>query len=250
MSAAQVNAVPSRSDALPPLAARAMKATGADGVAFALKIGGDIVCAASVGAAPAVGSRVQGESTWSARCIREAQPISFSHSDERPGRSYSAILAPLLHAGQAFGCCAAFASRPDAFSPAHVRALVAIAASAVRSVTPEPKPQPAPPAPPIIEAQEMRPAPTLSAERLKEIEAELASFAAAEQRRARRMVAAKSALAVAVLLVGAASFVPDRVIAWAQPIVHKIENSMHSSPSRQYQSAPANAGTAAYTARN
>lgn len=205
-----------------------MKATGADGIAIALKIGSDIICKASVGIAPAEGSKVEGESTWSARCIREAQPISFSQSDERPGLSYSAILVPLLHAGRAIGCCAAFAQRADAFAPEHVHALVAIAASAVLSVTPEATQKPAP----TIELKSEEPQRTqgMSAERLKEIEAELAAFAAFEKRRERKIIAAKWIFAVLFVLALAGSFVPDRVLSWVQPIVNGHHSTQDSAP--------------------
>lgn len=244
MSAVTANVLPPRSRPLRPLVVRAMKTTGADGIAIALKIGSEIICKASAGVAPAEGSKVQGDSTWSARCIREAQPISFSHSGERSGISYSAILVPLLHAGRAIGCCAAFAQRADAFTPDHVRALVAIAASAVSSVTPEPKQDPLP-----IPKADIGPSPALSAERLKEIETELVAFAAAEKHRSRMVTATKLTLASILVVAAFLSCFPDQVRGWAQPILQRVGQPFQSSPSRRSQQV-SNLSAGAISARS
>lgn len=139
MAAASDNLLSWRSLALQQLAVRAKTVTSAEGVAIALRAGNDIICEASVGAAPQVGSKVDGTSRWSARCLREAQPVSISHAGENSGRSYSAVLAPILHGGRAIGFCGAFATRADAFTPRHVRMLTAIAQSAARAVAPAPR---------------------------------------------------------------------------------------------------------------
>ena len=224
-----------------------MKATSADGVAIALKIGSEIICKASVGVAPAVGAKVGGESTWSARCIREAQPVSFSHTGEKAGTSYSAILVPLLHAGRAIGCCAAFAERADAFTPEHLRALLAIAATAVRGVTPEPQQPPAS----TEKIPDPRPSRTVSNEHLQEIEAELAAFAEAEKHRLRVAKVRKWALATVLVLATGASCFPDQLRDWAQPILQTIHSSGQSLPIRASERRrPTGAVAAQYRAGN
>ena len=300
MAAAPDHLLSWRSLALRPLAVRARSVTGADGVAIALRVGNEMICEASVGAAPQVGSKVDHGSKWSARCLREAQPVSVSHAGEDAQTSYSAILAPVLHCGRAIGFCGAFASRPDAFTPRHMRMLTAIAQAAARAVVPTPRlvppktdlaqkrpapgvatdasrprkaeviapPQPsqpeeaacapaptedtratlpeapapivlvtpASPAPsavtlePDIEEQRAtevpQPSATLSSEVWKEMEAEIAAFAAIEKRRARLALAVRSAIAALVIAGLSACFYPDRVEAWAQPLLTRIQNSL------------------------
>lgn len=217
MSAVSATVPSWRTQVLQPMAARAMKITRADGIAIALMSGDEIVCEASAGHAPEVGATVDGTSTWSVRCMRERQPVSFSQSLERG--SYSVVLVPLVRSGSAIGFCAAFAMRAEAFTPRHVRVLMRIAETAARSLA---APQAEAPQP-VKEAAGSFPARKLSSEQLQEIEREIAAFAAAEKQRARLSTTVKSSVAVLLLIVVSASLFPDRVRDWS----YKIDDSIH-----------------------
>ena len=246
MAAAPANVLPWRTRSLRPLALRAKERTGADGIAVALKIDGDILCEASVGAAPAVGSKVDANSRWSTRCLTEAKPVCISHTGINPQASYSAILAPILHAGTAIGFCAAFASRAEAFTPAHVRILQEMARSAVRSVNGCPQAQPD-----LVSMQAVLPPRQLSPELLKQVDEEIGAFSVEEKQRGRRQLISRCALASVLALATCASFFPDQIQQWAQPILYRINHSLPSAPPPHTRPVvtPPPAPAAEYTAK-
>ncbi|MGH9523568.1 MAG: GAF domain-containing protein [Terriglobales bacterium] len=223
MSAASVNVGPWRAHTLQPIAARAMKITGADGVAIALAAEGHIVCQASAGHAPQVGSRIDMSSRWSVRCMRERQPVSFSHSLERG--SYSGVLVPLLRDGKAIGFFAAFATRAEAFNPRHVRVLMKIAETTVRNLAPEPRAETLP----AKQAAEVSQSTAkVSSEQLDEIEREIAAFAIAEHRRARVTIATKATIGALAVILASACIFPDQVQRLSSPIAYRINRSFQS----------------------
>ncbi len=211
-----------RTDSVQALAARALTALDADGVAIALSNGNEIVCEASLGAAPEVGAKLDASSALCGQCLRTATPVIDSRPADGSGPpAYSVVVVPVLEAGQAIGVCVAFSDHENAFSSKAVVTLTHTAQSvaALRA----PKADPVTTA--AVTADVPKPPAPVDPQVLEEIEQQIALFARAEKRRVRVALAVKVACA-AVLLGGmAASFVPDRVSASMAPIFHRFEHS-------------------------
>ena len=219
----------SGADVLRALAARAMAAMDADGLAIALDRGDGMVCEASSGEAPAVGAKVGPGSTLSDQCIREATLVAFSRDAGESGDAYSTVLAPIIWESRAIGLCVAFANRANAFADAHMAALAATATAVCRYGLKRSSPAGAE----VRDDPTDMPAPGLvDADLLKGIEDQITEFAALERRRSRKAMAVKCAV-VALLLCGlGASFVPDRVNAWLAPIIQRLQRPPQHDPSR------------------
>ena len=225
-----------RRDYLQALAERALNALAADGSAIALTRDDEIVCEASVGAAPAVDSRLDSSSTLSAQCLRTQVPIVHS---ERPGRNGASadsfLLVPVMREGRAIGLCVAYAARENAFTSDHIAWLIKTAESVasppiaakqvdaarpVESKIPEVEGSKPEPLTPNIATLP----PSLDAETLRGLEEDIAQFEREEKRRAKVVLALKGAGVAVLLCVFALSFIPDRVAAWVRPIVTRVEH--------------------------
>lgn len=200
----------SRREFLEALATRALASLGAEGVAIALKQGDDIVCQASVGAAPQEGSKLEAGSVLSAECMRSAAPVLHSRVSAGSAPAYSILLVPIVENGQTAGLCAAFSARENAFTAEHIASLTEIAGCVLEPRLPEPV------------ADTVKP-PEFDPQSLETVEAQIADFAVAEKRRARAALAVKIAAAVLVLCALGASIVPDRVAGWMAPILRRFE---------------------------
>jgi len=113
-----------------------LKLTAADGAVVALREGSQIVCRASVGMAPAVGTPVQSDSGLAGECLRQGTMVWCRDTDNDPRvnrpacqklRLRSTVLAPVLREGVVEGLVEIFSSRPDLFDRGDVLALTRMA---------------------------------------------------------------------------------------------------------------------------
>jgi len=201
------------SDVLHALAFRAVASTQADGLAIALDRGSGMLCEASTGAAPAVGTTVGPGSTLSETCIREGRVVAYTREADETGDAYSTVLAPIILESRAIGLCAAFANRANAFTDEHIAALKETAAAVCR----------------ITETVDV-PAPAgLSADILREMEDQIAEFAASERRRQRMAITVRFGVVLLLAFALTVSFAPERLAAWVSPIVKRL----HLAPNKQ-----------------
>lgn len=110
--------------------------TGADGVAVALCDREGVLCRASAGYAPAVGSRLQPDSGFTRECLETGQPAlcEDAENDARVQLSIaqglhlrSALAVPIQVEGFVLGVVEVFSSHPSAFNIAHVNQVQRIA---------------------------------------------------------------------------------------------------------------------------
>ncbi len=110
--------------------------TGADGVALALRDLEGVLCRASTGHAPAVGSRLQPDSGFTRECLETGQAVlcNDAENDARVQPSVakilhlrSALAVPIRVEGSVLGVVEAFSSRPSAFNLSHVNEVQRIA---------------------------------------------------------------------------------------------------------------------------
>jgi putative methionine-R-sulfoxide reductase with GAF domain len=110
--------------------------TGADGAAIALCDPDGVLCRASTGDAPAVGSRLEIDSSFTRECFESGQPVlcEDAENDARVQRSIarslrlrSALAVPIQAQGFVLGIAEVFSSRPSAFDITHVNELQRIA---------------------------------------------------------------------------------------------------------------------------
>jgi hypothetical protein len=103
--------------------------TGADGVAVALCDPEGVLCRASTGNAPAVGSRLQPDSGFTRECLETGQAVlcEDAENDARLQPSVakslhlrSALAVPIRVEGSVLGVVEVFSSRPSAFNLSHV----------------------------------------------------------------------------------------------------------------------------------
>jgi WD40 repeat protein len=115
---------------------RVRSLTDADGAAIALRDDAwGVVCRASAGEAPDVGSRLQPESSLTRECFESGQVVicEDSEQDSRVSlaatslRLRSAVLVPVQERGSVLGVVEVLSSRASAFSTAHVAELQHIA---------------------------------------------------------------------------------------------------------------------------
>jgi WD40 repeat protein len=110
---------------------RVRELTEADGVAIAFRDAWGIVCRASVGEAPPVGSRLQSDSSLTRQCFESGQVVVCEDTDEdsriglvaRSWRLRSAVIVPVKARGSVLGVLEVLSSRASAFSRAHIAAL-------------------------------------------------------------------------------------------------------------------------------
>jgi WD40 repeat protein len=117
---------------------RACSLAGAQGAAIAVREPQGVVCLASTGSAPAVGSRLQPNSAFTQECLETGQVVlcEDAESDSRIhpfiARSLdlrSAVAVPIRAHGSILGVIEVFSSRPCAFDSTHIDALQGIAKS-------------------------------------------------------------------------------------------------------------------------
>ncbi len=103
----------SRPRALERIVSEAVQAIQADGFAIALPHGKDIICECSAGLAPGAGTLVRKQG-YSGQCLSSATPVYCNRIGGSEGGAVpSALLVPIIVAGEAVGLLAAFSiSRP------------------------------------------------------------------------------------------------------------------------------------------
>jgi GAF domain-containing protein len=122
------SASPALESSLPMLAEHARDFTGASGAAIALSVGDEMICRASTGSAPSVGSRFQTGTGFSGECVRGGRLLQCddAETDPRVDREncrdlgIRSMIAVPIQAGDAVtGLLEVFSPQPDAFSLSH-----------------------------------------------------------------------------------------------------------------------------------
>jgi GAF domain-containing protein len=111
-------------DKLEEIANLANEATGADGVAVALREGDQFLCRASLGFAPEPGVAVYPGEGVCGQCLAESRLVL---SQDLPGEVKSALAAPIVVDGKIQGLIATFSFRAGAFAASHSDLLVCLA---------------------------------------------------------------------------------------------------------------------------
>jgi GAF domain-containing protein/Sel1 repeat-containing protein len=121
-------------EVIQPLVERARAKTGADGAAIAVSFGGaDLRCAASSGAAPPLGTRLDPDTGLTGLCFRRGQTLLCRDTDAdakvdaaacRALGIRSVLALPLIEGRSVVGVLELLASEPDAFKECPVSELV------------------------------------------------------------------------------------------------------------------------------
>ena len=114
---------------------RVRSLTDADGAAIALRDAWGVVCRASSGEAPDVGSRLHPESSLTRECFESGQVMICEDTEEdsrvrlavKSLRLRSAVVVPVQAQGSVLGVVEVLSSRASAFTTAHIAALQNIA---------------------------------------------------------------------------------------------------------------------------
>ena len=114
---------------------RVRSLTDADGAAIALRDAWGVVCRASAGEAPDVGSRLHPESSLTRECFESGQVMICEDTEEdsrvrlaaKSLRLRSAVVVPVQAQGSVLGVVEVLSSRASAFNTAHIAALQRIA---------------------------------------------------------------------------------------------------------------------------
>jgi putative methionine-R-sulfoxide reductase with GAF domain len=121
-------ASPALESSLPMLAEHARDFTGASGAAIALSVGDEMICRASTGSAPSVGSCFQTGTGFSGECVRAGRLLQCddTETDPRVDREScrdlgirSMIAVPIQASNAVSGLLEVFSPQPDAFSLSH-----------------------------------------------------------------------------------------------------------------------------------
>ena len=121
--------------------------THAHGAAIAVCDQWGVVCRASVGEAPEVGSRLRPDSALTRECFETGQVVvcEDAENDDRVPRSTanilrlrSAVVVPLENQGSVLGVIEVLSSRPSAFGPTHIVGLQRIAQLLASILAPAP----------------------------------------------------------------------------------------------------------------
>jgi TonB family protein len=146
-------------DFLLRVVAQACSLTEADGAALVLRGEEGIVCRASAGNAPAVGSRLRPGSGLSGECFRLGQVVRCddAENDSRVNsavaqrlQSRSILIAPIQEEGATRGVLQVLSSRPFAFNAAHIATLEHLAGLVGSFLAAEEKAQPSDLAPELL----------------------------------------------------------------------------------------------------
>src|SRR5881398_482457 len=114
---------------------RVRSLTDADGAAIALRDAWGVVCRASAGEAPDVGSRLHPESSLTRECFESGQVMICEDTEEdsrvrlavKSLRLRSAVVVAVQAQGSVLGVVEVLSSRASAFNTAHIAALQHIA---------------------------------------------------------------------------------------------------------------------------
>lgn len=113
---------------------RARSLTAAGGAAIVLRDKQDIVCKASTGDAPDVGSRLPSGSSLTGDCFRTGEVVLCNDTDPRVRPSHanlfhfrSILIVPIQRQGSILGVIEVFSSQPSAFNGTHIATLQSIA---------------------------------------------------------------------------------------------------------------------------
>src|SRR2546427_748331 len=114
---------------------RVRSLTDADGAAIALRDAWGVVCRASTGEAPDVGSRLHPESSLTRECFERGQVMICEDTEEdsrvrlaaKSLRLRSAVVVPVQAQGSVLGVVEVLSPRASAFNTAHIAALQRIA---------------------------------------------------------------------------------------------------------------------------
>jgi WD40 repeat protein len=131
---------------------RVRSLTDAEGALIAILDAWGVVCRASVGEAPDVGSRLQAEPSLTRKCIERGEVMICEDTGEDlrvrlaglPTRLRSVVVVPVQGQGSVLGVVEVLSSRAAAFSPQHVAALQRIARLLVPILQREQPEQPKP----------------------------------------------------------------------------------------------------------
>jgi cytoskeletal protein RodZ len=130
---------------------RVRSLTDAEGAFIGVCDAWGVVCRASAGKAPDVGSKLQSEPTLTRRCIESGQVTTLDEDTEEDFRGglapprwrwHSVVAVPVQGQGSVLGVVEVLSSRAAAFSPQHVAALQHITQALVPILQPEEPEQP------------------------------------------------------------------------------------------------------------
>jgi TonB family protein len=111
---------------------KVVERTHANGSAIAVGTPDDMVCRASSGVAPEIGTRISSDSSLSAECLRTGKIVKCDDTETDPRVSpdicrqlnlRSLLIVPLLHRGQVRGLLEVFSPVPQSFDAEHVALL-------------------------------------------------------------------------------------------------------------------------------
>src|SRR5467141_1354310 len=128
----------------------------ADGAAIAVRDQSEVICRASVGEAPEVGSRLRPDSALTRECFETGQVVicEDTETDYRVRRATAkglrlrcAVVVPLQAQDSVVGVIEVLSSRPSAFNTTHVAGLERLGALLAHILVPAPA-APIPPEPP------------------------------------------------------------------------------------------------------
>ena len=121
--------------------------TRSSGAAIALRDEWGVICRASTGEAPDVGSRLRADSALTRECLEDGHVVicedaetdyRVRSSTARTLRLRSAVVVPLRSRGSVLGVIEILSSRPFAYSPAEIAGLQRVAALLTPALFPEP----------------------------------------------------------------------------------------------------------------
>ncbi len=118
-------------DKLEEIANLASEATGADGVAVALREGDCFLCRASLGLAPEPGVAVEPGQGVCGQCLAESRLVL---AQDLPGDVKSALAAPVVIENRVEGLIAVFSGRPSAFAASHSDLLCCLASDIAKGL--------------------------------------------------------------------------------------------------------------------
>jgi WD40 repeat protein len=139
---------------------RVSSLTGADGAAIAVCDRWGVICQASVGQAPEIGSRLRPDSALTRECFETAQIVICEDTETdyrvrrataRSLRLRSAVVVPLQARGSVLGVMEVLSSRPSAFSTTHIAGLQRIGERLADILAAEAEPVSAEPSAPLPE---------------------------------------------------------------------------------------------------
>ncbi len=126
-------------------AQRAKLASSADGAAIALRTGAAVICRATAGEAPELGTEIDARSGLSGECLRTVRVVRCDDATRDPRvdpavarllNLRSALVVPIVAADHLAGFVEVLSSRPAAFTAAHLNSLEQIARTIAAELAP------------------------------------------------------------------------------------------------------------------